>query len=238
MRLTEQEIMEGLLHPNVWVREEVLRYFSASHRTQPEVTRKVVGAVEQFGWNDVVHWPHHVADFTLDDSLLPWVLEQIDRTDANAPNEHLRHHLAGMIARAPVETLRPHLDRLLSHECIRRDFFPHSRMETPAEQIRQRLEIHEQSVETCWDQLREHCERVAEVQSFEEARIPHCELLIDRIAAGPFNHSDEVCRLLRDTDVDVDGASGWLVGLMIILAGRLRLEQAAPLFYRHFDVDW
>ncbi|MEZ6126734.1 MAG: SEC-C metal-binding domain-containing protein [Planctomycetaceae bacterium] len=238
MRLTEQEIMDGLLHPNVWVRDEVLRYFSNSHRTQPDVTRKVVEAVEQFGWKEAFHWPHQVADFTPDSTLLPWVLEQIDRTDADAPNENLRHHLALMIARAPVETLRPHLDRVLSHKCIRENFFPNSRLETPAEQIRQQLEIHEQSVETCWNRLREHCELIAEVESFEEADIPRCELLIDRIAAGPFDHSDEVCRLLRDTEPDVDGASGWLVGLMIILAGRLRLEQAVPLLYRHFDVDW
>ena len=90
MRLSESEIINGLMHDKVIVREEVVRYFTRTQRVQPDITRKVVQAIDHFGWKDVFRWAYQIRDFTLDETLMTWALEQIHRSDNGAPGENLR----------------------------------------------------------------------------------------------------------------------------------------------------
>ena len=93
MKLSEDEISNGLMHDNVIVREEVASYLTRTRRVQPDITRKVIQAVDQFGWKDVLRWSYRVSEFQLDDELMPWALEQIHCEGGRAADLNLRHHL-------------------------------------------------------------------------------------------------------------------------------------------------
>jgi hypothetical protein len=50
MRLTDSQIVAGLGNPNLHVREVVADYLEDCGRTQADITRRLIAAVDQFGW--------------------------------------------------------------------------------------------------------------------------------------------------------------------------------------------
>ena len=86
-----------------------------------------------------------------------------------------------MVSSAPIQVLRSQADRILADDFFHRQLSPRAEVPTPAATIQQRLEIHTLSAETCWNELLAHCELVASVKTFQEANIPKCKILIDRI---------------------------------------------------------
>ena len=102
MRLSESEIIAGLGHPSMHVREVVVQYLEECGRTQVDVTRQLIAAVERFGWDEVLEYPHRVASFELDAATLEWAIGEIEREGEGAPSENMRRHLARMIADAPT----------------------------------------------------------------------------------------------------------------------------------------
>ena len=239
MRLSESQIMEGLRHSNPFVRETVLDYFESCYRTQVDVTRNVVAAIDEFGWQDAFQWPHRLASFEFDEPLLLWAIDQLERNDAGAPSVNMRSHLTRFIWQGPVDVLRPHVGRIRSFDTFGKTLFPQSPgAYRPADKLQQRLEIWEPDADTCWNDLLRHCESLTDVNSSADAGIPYCELLIERIASEGARYEQQVCDLLAEADVQQVPTSGWLVGLLIILAGRLRIEAAVPHLFRRFEEDW
>lgn len=238
MRLPESEIIAGLQHPSIFVRENVVEYLVDCNRTQPDVTRPLIAAVEQFGWREVLQFPHRVASFELDEFSLPWLLAQIERRDEDGPGENQRWHLAGMLALAPIALVRPHLADILKLEVMHRDRTNFQRSRTNAELLELRNGLWELSAEECWRRLETHCQDVADVDAFEDADIPLAKALVERMARDEGRVGDRALKELERAESLDDQANPWLPGLMIDLAGRLRLETAAPLIYRQFARDW
>ena len=111
----------------------------------------------------------------------------------------------------------------------------------PPPNCNKRLELHVLAAESCWNQLFAHCELLPAVETFQDANIPKCEALIERIVEDPVfakSRESEVCDLLANTESRPNDSSEWLVGLLIMLAGRLRLAETVPDIYRHYEVDW
>lgn len=219
----------------------MLKYFTRTRRVQPDITRKVMEAIDHFGWKEVCRWSYQVRDFQLDEELLPWALEQIHRTDGGAPSSNLRHHLAHMVSSAPIQVLRSQADRILADEFFHRQLSPRIDDTTPAATVEQRLEIHALSAETCWNELLAHCEAVASVESFRDANIPKCEIYMERIVEDrEFSQSrqQDIRDLLANTTSRPNDASEWLVGLLVMLAGKLQLTDTIAHLYGHYEVDW
>jgi hypothetical protein len=239
MRLTESEILAGLEHSDVFVRDAVVDYLQDAGRTQADVTRRIVAAVERFGWKDVLHYPHRVAMFELDETTLPWAIDQIERKDADAPPENMCWHLAYMLADSPIAVVRPHLARILDLEILHeRRTKASGYHRTNAELLELRCDLWDKSPDQCWTLLDEHCRTVANVKSFAEADIPYAEALLERIASKGESISTDVLQILEQSTQPGNGYQDWLVGLMMTLAGLLRLEPATGLLYRKFTVDW
>jgi hypothetical protein len=238
MRLPEQEIIAGLQHPSLFVREYVAEYLADCNRTQADVTRLLIAAIEQFGWSEVLQFPHRVASFEVDESSLPWLFAQMERRDEGAPTENLRWHLAGMLAHAPIAIARPHLSDILAIEAMHRTRTNFQENRTNAELLELRNNLWDLSEDECWRRLEEHCHDVADVETFEDADIPLAAALIEQIARAEGRARDRALKELERADPFDDQENPWLPGLMINLAGRLRLEAAAPLIYRQFARDW
>jgi hypothetical protein len=238
MRLSEPEILAGITHPSGYVREVALRYFEDSFRRQPDVTRQLIAAVEQFGWEDVFEYPHRVAYFELDADTLPWAFGEIERTGTGAPSANMRWHLAQMIANAPIDVVRPHLERLQDIDVFRERRATFSeRRRTEMDNLQLRNELFEKSPEGCWALLERHCRDIGDVETFADADIPYAEALVERIAAGGQAFADRVHEILERPNV-TDGYNEWIQGLALTLAGRLRLESAAELIYGKFHIEW
>lgn len=182
MRLPESEVIAGLQHPSLFVRENVVEYLVDCNRTQADVTRLLIAAVEQFGWRDALQFPHRVASFELDEFSLSWLLAQIERRDENGPGENQRWHLAGMLAEAPIALVRPHLADILTLEVMHRDRSNFERSRSNAELLELRNNLWDLGAEECWRRLETHCHESADVDAFEDADIPLAKALVERLA--------------------------------------------------------
>jgi hypothetical protein len=52
MRLSEEEIKKGILHPGTKVREMAVRYFADSFSQDPTIMPLVIQAIEKYGWRE------------------------------------------------------------------------------------------------------------------------------------------------------------------------------------------
>ena len=243
MRLSTDQICDALKHDNLLVRDAAANYLRDCQRTHPHVTQLVIETIDRFGWEDALCWPHQVREFTLHEQQVPWVLEQMRCADPNGPDRNVCLHLAKMVADAPISSLTPHLDQVLAHEVLHSKPFSRFDDKRPrfVDVIQQRLEMHEQSAETCWNELFSHCKSVASVETFQDADMPKCERLIERLVDEydfVRSRKQEVADFLVNTKVSYEDETCWIVGLMIILAGRMQWNDLLPHIYRHFELDW
>lgn len=240
MRLNESEILAGLLHPSVFVRDVVLDYLEDGQCTRAAVTRRVIDAIERYGWQEAFRFPHRLASFDVDEATADWALAQLDRTDADAPSDNMRRHLGEMLIQAPVEILVPRRESLLEHEELHLSssgWAPNARRSF-AERLDLRVSCWAKSPEECWRDLQEHCRAIADVTEFADADMQYAEMLVERIASAGHEFADRAMEIL-DRRPRLQGSYlDWLLGLTIILAGRLRLEAAVKPIFRHFVVDW
>ncbi|HEY3394304.1 MAG TPA: SEC-C metal-binding domain-containing protein [Lacipirellulaceae bacterium] len=238
MRLAEAEIIAGLGHPSIHVREVVADYLEDCGRTQVDVTRQLIAAVERFGWDEVLEFPNRVASFGLDAATLGWAIGEIQREGAGAPSENVRWHLARMISNAPVEVVRPRLAQILELDVLHRQRSRLSRDGwTNADQLQLRNSVFNESPEECWELLDRHCRAIADVDDIADRDNSYAEALIERIVAGGEMFAGRVLQVLQRPEVS-EAYEEWVTGWMIELSGRLRLESAAELLYRQFDKDW
>jgi hypothetical protein len=238
MRLTESEIVAGLSHPNLHVREVVAEYLEDCGRTQADITRRLVAAVDQFGWEEVLEFPNRIASFDLDLATIDWAIGEIEREDGAAPSENMRWHLARMIANAPVEFVRPRLASIVELQAFHDQRSRLSRDQwSNADEVQLRNRLFDESPEACWTMLDHHCREVADVEEITERDTSYAEALVERIASAKETFAGRVHQLLERSEVS-NGYEEWQTGFMIELAGRLRLESSAEPVYRQFDKDW
>ncbi|MEQ1903849.1 MAG: hypothetical protein ABL888_06670 [Pirellulaceae bacterium] len=241
MRLTEAEIIAGLDYPNIHVREPLLNYFDGRHTQPLELTAAIVALVDQYGWSDALHWPHKIGRCRHDESSLAWCLDEIDKLAqgaraGNRPHSTLPAHLISWAVSAPVDLLARFQPRMASNPAFQTSQF--RARETPLQTIQRRIEIAALNPQQAWDRMEAKCRSIRDVHSFAEAGISATAELLERILADGSNFQDRLLFILRDTDNDQDGAHQWMVGLMIILAGRLRFSDALPDLLARFENDW
>lgn len=232
MRLTDEQLKTGFLHPSQIVRDSVADYFGDSFSRDPDVTRWAIRGVEEFGWGKFLAWPHKFCELPLlNEDSFDWVCRQLDRDDAKAPSQNQRRHLSSMLAKADANFLKSQQSRLLSM-----DHFDANRREA----IVQRVELLDADPEDCWRKLEEHCHRVAKVDEFEKAKIPEATRLLEPLIRAGDRFAPRVLEVLRRPQPKPGSyhPDDWLIGLSMILAGHLRLEEAAPLIFDRFAVDW
>ena len=232
MRLSDEQLKAGFVHPSRVVRESVTEYFADSFTRDAEVTRWAIRGVEQYGWKEFVYWQHRFCELPLlDDASFEWVCQQVERSDSEAPDENHKRRLMTMLSNANVDVLVRHQSRLMAIDAMQ---------EEERETIVRRIELAQADPEECWRLLEEHCQHVAKVESFEEAQIPEATRLLEPIQRAGERFVPRVLEVLRrpQPDEGEQHPDGWLIGLMIILAGRLRIEEAAPLLWDKWGVDW
>lgn len=235
MRLTATQLVDGFGHENVFVRDQILRYFKHKPDVPVELTHRAIHWIDQHGWTDLAIWPHAITKCLLDEEAMLWTLEQIPALREAEPESTLSSHLASWIAEGPIELLRKHRSKIASSPWLNDGFFPNR--QAPIELIDERLHIWDQPPEACWDQLVAHCQAVSDVESFGEANIPWAKRLLEPIASAGDVFADRVMDWFRKESQTQGGWHEWMTGMMLILSGKLRLEDASPYLIQAFEAD-
>lgn|GEM_PF-1511288 len=232
MRLSDEQLKAGFVHSSRIVRDVVTGYFGDTFTRDPDVTRRAIRGVEQYGWRDFLAWPHTFCDLpVLDEDSFDWVCRQIERTDAAAPDFNLCARLAWMLSKADVAVLTRQQSRLLALDVMDA---------ASRETVVRRVELAAIDPDECWQALEAHCRRVADVDSFKAAQIPQAKLLLEPLLRAGDRFVPRIMEVLQRPlpDADEPHPDNWLNGFMIILAGHMRLEEAAPLIWDRLEADW
>lgn len=234
MRLSTDQLTSGWLHPRRVVRNVVASHFADALTSDPDVTAHAIRGAREFGWEKFLTWGHRFCELPLaDDAALDWVCGEVERADDGAPTDNQKRHLTAMLARAGIALVERHRERLLALPSLQ----PQDRQKIVA-----RLELVDCPPAECWRRLEDHCRMAAAGETFADARIHEAHLLLEPLERAGGDTAARVMDMLRkpppDRDGDGDDPADWLTGLMIGLAGRLRLEEAAAPIVDLLDVDW
>lgn len=232
MRLTTAQLKNGWLQPRRVVRNVVAAHFADVCTTDPDVTAHAIRGAREFGWNRFVTWGHNFGKLPVaDDAALEWVCGEVERTDEAAPSDNLKGHLTRMLSRAEITLVERHQERLFALENLR----PWER-----QTLLTRLELATCPPAEAWRRLDDHCRMAAAGETFQDAKIAEAELLLEPLERAG---TESIARLMDVLQSPLSPGGGdepgeWLKGLMMMLAGRLRLEEAAPLIWDLMAVDW
>jgi len=232
MQVTTEELKKGWLHPSRVVRNVVAAHFSESGTTDPEVTAYAIRSVQEFGWGQFLSWGHRFCDLPLaEDAALEWVCGEVERTDEGAPSDNQKRHLTTMLAHAEIGLVERHQPRLLGLPSLH-----------PSEQqaILTRLELLQCPPAEAWRRLEDHCRMAAAGQNFSDARIPEAVLLLEPLVRAGREAVPKIMDGLRVPLQDGVGNTPeeWFTGLMIMLAERLRVEEAVPVIWDLIRTEW
>jgi hypothetical protein len=231
MALAPSELMRGLSHPSIIVRDALMDYFTSSLCEDRIVTSAAIAAVEQYGWRDFVFWPHRFALLPLNYETLPWVIEQIGRTDQGRPTDETREHLRTMLTNVPLEMIANRGTWLLETVPFTSD---------ERKRIQSRMDLVGVAPETCWRRLVKFCKTLAGDETADAAELARARLLLEPVARAGYLFESRILEILSRENLAEDDALAWLTGFMLILAGEIRLDRAVQLIYGKFrlDRDW
>jgi hypothetical protein len=232
MRLSTEDLRHGWRHPRRLVRDVVASYFEHSFTADSATTREATASVEEFGWRGFLSWGYKFTRLPLvDDTAFAWVCEQAERTDEGAPTDDLKWHLASMLVNAEIGGVERHRSRLLALPPL----LPEQRQD-----VLLRLELTRLSPDEAWRRLEAHCEAATQADTFAAARVPAAERLLEPLTrAGDAIHEKILDVLRKPPRLHSENSPDeWLTGLMITLAGRLRIEQATPFLWDLMQTEW
>ena len=109
------------------------------------------------------------------------------------------------------------------------------------ESVAERIRLLSADPDMCWQELEEFCEREKDTEYVSKADLPHAHRLLEVIGRHPQQYAYRVTDILSErTDFEIGDPAVWMEGLMVYLAGEMRLEAAIPeLVGRlHLDDDW
>ena len=235
MRLTEEQIKQAILHEDVLVRSLALDHFCESFSEDPSVMPHAIHAVEKYGWKDVVHHYHStLGNLALTAETAAWVVQRLERREESATGKGnaFRNALLASLLDAPIDLLQPLRDRILRLDLLE---------DSPRELLDLRFEWSTKPPQACWDELESLAKECAspDREAFPSAEIRRAEAVISVFAPRSEGFADLVLELLAPK-LGEDGTDPrlWLQGMMIILAGRMRLAGAAPLLVQRLYDDW
>lgn len=224
MRLTPDQIKQGIKHSTRSVRNACLAYFADSFSTDPDIMPQVIQAIEKYGWNgafDLYYFSFETLPQT--ETTLLWVMDQLEWREQprNGRCDDLHSWLVDVLANADPPLLQAHEQRILKLGGVDEEM---------REAIRDRISLHGLDPETLWHELEDICDRNKSEDYLPDEDIDHAHRLVDAMGVYPNVFDARVIELL-DQDIEdyTDNPMIWMERFLVRLAGELRLEQAIPL---------
>lgn len=218
MRLPEDKIKQGILHPERDVRDAVVFYFAHSFSPDPSLMPLVIQAIEKYGWTEAFEFYSFLDDLVQTDETLLWLLAERKRlaVPQNEQEENYVVALSSALVNADAALLQRHHAGLMAMEELD---------DETREAIDERILYQEFGPEQLWNEFEDFAQAINEAESVSSEEIDHGNRLV--AAMGRFRHAypEKVLAILRgDRDESGIGREGFAARL----AGELRLEAAIP----------
>lgn len=236
MRLSEDRVKQGILHPERDVRDAAVLYFSRSFSRDQSVMPVAIHAIEKYGWEDAFSAVTAASGLALGDEAIPWIIHEFRRDDRPDNDEwaEYAHALGRMLAEADARVLSRHAFSVLSVEELDPDLH---------DLIAKKLDLLKVDRDTCWSELERFCENEKGTDFVDEVDLDYAYALVDALSRDGVGHADRVLSLLsQPIDSIEDNPQTWMEGFMVRLAGELRLEAAVSQIvqkaYADEEGDW
>ena len=239
MRLHEELIKQGILHPQQDVRSEAVLYFSRSYTHDDSILPLAIRAIEQYGWDKAFSVAACITGLPLNDATLSWVLAQLQHEDAKksdlygeparwyALNSLLSNADAGLVARQK----RAILDvKGLEDEVI--------------EIVAERIDLLTTGGEFCWQELEKFCVASKDCEDIGEVDLDHAYALCEAVAREKEKYAEKVLAVLGEKIEDLESnPKVWMETFAVRMAGEMRLDAAIPLIIAKLkeagkEADW
>jgi len=231
MRLPEDAIKKGILHPEQLVRDAAARYFAASSlNADPTVMPLVVQAIQAYGWEDAFEYYSSFADLAQTEDTFLWCMDELQKVGRPRPEPEGNHclRLSSVIARADVGLLLRHKAQVMELSGL---------FEELREVVEERLHLLTLDTATCWRELEDFCEAGKDKRYSSEVKYTHACRLVESLGRDE-RCADRVLALLAQKIEDfTHHPMKWLEPVAVRLAGELRLEAAVPLIVAKFHED-
>lgn len=230
MRLSEQQVKQGILHSDPGVRLAALDYFAESFSRDASVMPVVIEAFERFGRTNAFPFVHPIARLVQTPETIEWTISELQKTDGNSEtNREFKYHLGASLCNADPELLLPHETEILDALA----FEPELRQE-----VSRRLHVHAMDDEACWRELEAICEAGKDKDYAHEARFSEGQQLAQTLARRGDRYADRMMSLLAEKIDDFENnPMRWMEPLMVYMAGEMRYEPAVPLIIGKLHED-
>ncbi len=222
MRLSEEQIKQGILHPDMDVRQACLRYFADGFSRNTTVMPLVIQALEQYGRADAFRYIFLIASLPQTQETIRWVLGELTSQPRRTEQEqNYLKYLSRLLCQADPELVLPHENVILTSPGFNQNL---------ASPLRRRLSFLSWEAQALWQELEAICEEAKDKSYVKETRF-HEGREITETLAGRGNLDLERMMSLLGMKVDnfENNPMKWMEPLMVHLAGELRHAPAIPL---------
>jgi len=230
MRLSVEQIKQGIVHPERIVRDYTMRYFSDAFSDDQSVMPLATQAIEGHGWDDAFEYAHCLSLLAQTEETLLWLMARLEEVGRPKTHEQAAFcsSLASVISGADAALLMKHEQSILDLEGLEADY---------REIIADRLRLLTLDSESYWRELEGLCEKYKGTHYINEFPVGAAFRLCEAISRDK-GCADRVLSILSsEVENYENNPLTWLECFATRLAGELRLEAAVPLLVDKLKKD-
>jgi hypothetical protein len=228
MRLTEEQVLQGLEHPDKDVRFAALDYFCKSHSTNTDVLPVAIELIERLGPNEAFTFPHLIAYLPQTAETIAWALNRLQRPAHSDDEKNFTFHMGRLLCHADPQLVQPHMAAILSAPELRSEH---------ATLLKQRLDFAALASDQLWQRLEAICEAGKDKEYANEIPYDEAQELAEAISRD-VSQTERMMELLRkERDPNIHTALNWLELFAVQMAGDIRHEPAIPLLIKKLFLD-
>lgn len=230
MRLSSEQVKQGLLHSDQSIRTEAAYYFSRSYTSDPSLLPMAIQAIEQFGWEQAFESYTFLKDLVQTDATLQWLIGKLEALESPANEEQVSIVSS---CRKVLCHVDPQL--LLKHAAAIEERLTLDQL--TFEVNRERIRLFQTPPDQLWDEFNERCLAFDDDEKVPESDIEHTNRIVEALSRYPDRFGDRVLAILRGDFEDYDN---WREIYAVELAGSMQLATAIPLIVGklHMADDW
>lgn len=226
MRLTAEQVRQGLLHDDLAVRQHCLRHFTDMWSRDESVMPIVTRVIDARG-PDAFEFFHAIDHLAQTDATIEWVIRSLRQTPVFFADPMISDFRPRILTGANGELLARHRDGVLS-------VLPVGKQES----VNRRLQFLSESPATLWERLEATAEQhkaAEEWQDFPHAEVDDLVTCLAELGSVPIDRMMEL--LQTEVEDDEDSAVFWLQPKLVTLAGLVRHEPALPILIEMLRID-
>jgi len=230
MRLSEEQIKQAILHPDLDARTLALQYFTKSFTGDTTIIPLVIKAVEQYGRESSIFLIRECFSLPQTETTIEWCMEEL-RHHHDSDNSRYASTLSDLLTHADPQLMRTRESEILALPCFDTNL---------AYAFSERIQLLDEDADSLWKKLFDFC-KCAEDPDLYDIDLEYACRLSEALGRFGAEVADQVLDLLNE-EVDYSESSPRLLmqGFLLYLAGDLRLTAAVPLLIESLKIvdDW